>query len=172
MSFDERLAGAQAAIQSTLDDLLAHYEAPVGDAMRYACAGGKRLRGYLVLETARIAGASRDHALRAAAAIECVHAYSLIHDDLPCMDDDDLRRGRPTVHRKWDEATAVLAGDGLLTAGFEILADEATHPDPLVRSELILSLSRDAGASGMIAGQARDIAAETASIPLDRKSVV
>nr|WP_245624930.1 farnesyl diphosphate synthase [Jannaschia seosinensis] len=147
-------------------DLLSPFGGPVGDAMRYATEGGKRLRGFLVLETARLFDVPRDRALRAAVAIEAVHAYSLIHDDLPCMDDDDLRRGRPTVHRQWDEATAVLAGDALQTLAFEILSDSATHPDATIRAELTLTLARAAGASGMVRGQALDIAAESADAPL------
>jgi farnesyl diphosphate synthase len=167
VSFRATLAAAQAEVQEALDALLATYGAgPVPEAMRYATAGGKRLRAFLALESAALFGVPRDRALRAAAAIECVHAYSLIHDDLPCMDDDDLRRGQPTVHRRWDEATAVLAGDALQTAAFEILADPATHPDGAVRSELVLTLARDAGAAGMVRGQALDIAAETAAAPL------
>nr|WP_043918085.1 farnesyl diphosphate synthase [Jannaschia aquimarina] len=146
--------------------MLARFDGAVGDAMRHACNGGKRLRAFLCLESAALHDAPRDRALRAAAAIECVHAYSLVHDDLPCMDDDDMRRGRPTVHRQWDEATAVLAGDALQTLAFEILADPATHPDGAVRSELVLTLARDAGAAGMVRGQALDIAAEEAEAPL------
>ncbi|TFL18132.1 polyprenyl synthetase family protein [Jannaschia formosa] len=139
--------------------------------MRYATQGGKRLRAFLVLESAALFDVPRARALRAAAAIECLHAYSLVHDDLPCMDDDDLRRGQPTVHRRWDEATAVLAGDALQTLAFELLADPATHPDPGVRAELVLWLARDAGAAGMVRGQALDIAAETAAAPLTLEQV-
>jgi len=130
-------------------------------AMRHgALNGGKRLRPFLVIETAAMFGAREDHALRAAAALECVHCYSLIHDDLPAMDDDDLRRGQPTVHRAFDEATAILAGDSLLTLAFDVLADEATHPDGTVRSELVLSLARASGIGGMAGGQALDLDAE------------
>ena len=156
----------RAAIQDTLDALLPTRGA-VADAMRYATEGGKRLRGLLALEAGALHGVARARALRAAAAIECVHAYSLIHDDLPCMDDDALRRGKPTVHVAWDEATAVLAGDALQTAAFAILADPATHDDAGVRCALVALLARDAGAEGMVLGQALDIAAETASAPLD-----
>ncbi|UWQ22982.1 polyprenyl synthetase family protein [Jannaschia sp. W003] len=158
-------------MQAALDDLLGGFEGPVGEAMRYASQGGKRLRAFLVLETAALHDVPRSRALRAAAAIECVHAYSLVHDDLPCMDDDDLRRGRPTVHRRWDEATAVLAGDALLTAAFEILADPATHPDAAVRIGLVAALARDAGAAGMVLGQAQDIAAESAGAPLSLEAI-
>ena len=167
MSLFAALGTAQAEIEETLADLLAPFEGAVGDAMRHAAlGGGKRLRGFLAVETAALHDVPRPRALRAAAAIEMVHAYSLVHDDLPCMDDDDLRRGRPTVHRRWDEATAVLAGDALQTLAFEVLADPETHPDAKVRVGLIAALARDAGAAGMVLGQARDIAAETAGTPL------
>ncbi|MCK0168776.1 polyprenyl synthetase family protein [Jannaschia sp. S6380] len=149
-----------------MDALLGPFEGPVGEAMRYATQGGKRLRAFLALECAALFDVPRDCALRAAVAIEALHAYSLIHDDLPCMDDDDLRRGQPTVHRRWDEATAILAGDALQTFAFEVLADPATHPDGSVRADLVLTLARAAGGAGMVAGQARDIAAETADAPL------
>lgn len=143
-----------------LDDL------PVTRAMRHAIAGGKGLRGFLVMESARLHGVAETHALWPAGAIEAVHAYSLVHDDLPCMDDDDLRRGQPTVHVKWDEATAVLAGDALQSLAFEMLAVPRCHPDPAVRADLTLSLAQAAGARGMVLGQALDIAAETAETPL------
>ncbi len=165
--FENRLAVAATEIQAELDRALA----PLGQdalsaAMRYAAGGGKRLRAFLVLEGARLHGVPRGQALRAGAAVECVHAYSLVHDDLPCMDDDDLRRGQPTVHVKWDEAIAVLAGDALQTLAFEMLGDPATAPDPARRIDLVASLARAAGAAGMVGGQARDIAAENASAPL------
>ncbi|MDZ4085183.1 MAG: farnesyl diphosphate synthase [Tabrizicola sp.] len=134
---------------------------PVTDAMRYAVRGGKRLRGFLVLEGARMLGVPEERAVSAAAAIEALHAYSLVHDDLPCMDDDDLRRGQPTVHKKWDEATAVLAGDALQTLAFELLCDPALGTAE-VRMELVLGLARASGIDGMVLGQALDIAAETA----------
>ncbi len=139
--------------------------------MRYACAGGKRLRAFLVMESARLHGVEDARSVHAAAAVEAVHAYSLVHDDLPCMDDDDLRRGRPTVHVKWDEATAVLAGDALQALAFEMLACEALHPDPAVRLGLVASLARAAGAGGMVLGQARDIAAESADRPLTLEEI-
>lgn len=130
-------------------------------AMRYGALGpGKRLRPFLLLATARMFDVPKANALHAAAAIECLHAYSLIHDDLPAMDNDDLRRGRPTTHIKFDEATAILAGDGLLTFAFEILALDTTHPDPAVRCALMELLARAAGSQGMIAGQMLDIEAE------------
>jgi farnesyl diphosphate synthase len=130
-------------------------------AMRYAAlGGGKRLRPFLVLETGRLFGVDERCLLRVAAALECIHTYSLIHDDLPCMDDDDLRRGRPTVHVAYDEATAVLAGDALLTIAFEILADPQTHADPNIRIALIARLAEASGARGMVGGQMMDMIAE------------
>ena len=171
MSLADRLRVAQDDTQTALDAALAQVSGPVGDAMRYATTGGKRLRALLVLETAALFDVPRDRALRAAAAIEAMHAYSLVHDDLPCMDDDDLRRGRPTVHRRWDEATSVLAGDALQTLAFELLADRATDPDAAIRADLVLTLARAAGAAGMVGGQALDIAAETAAEPLDLDAI-
>jgi farnesyl diphosphate synthase len=130
-------------------------------AMRYASLGaGKRLRPFLVVESAHLFGVPRDQALMTAAALECVHCYSLVHDDLPAMDDDALRRGRPTVHKAFDEATAILAGDGLLTLAFDILARPRTHSDPAVRIRLISGLARAAGLGGMAGGQMLDLAAE------------
>ena len=129
--------------------------------MRYASlGGGKRLRPFLTVETAALFGVRREHALMAGAAIECVHCYSLVHDDLPAMDDDDLRRGRPTVHKAFDEATAILAGDGLLTFAFDMLARPETHPDAAVRIALVTGLARAAGLGGMVGGQMLDLAAE------------
>ncbi|WP_375460220.1 polyprenyl synthetase family protein [uncultured Enterovirga sp.] len=131
------------------------------EAMRYAMlGGGKRLRPHLVVEAARLFGREDQGVLRAAAAIECVHGYSLVHDDLPAMDDDELRRGKPTVHRAFDEATAILAGDALITLAFDMLADEATDPDPAVRIALTLSLARSSGIGGMAGGQMLDLEAE------------
>ncbi|GAB7550947.1 hypothetical protein NRB_04430 [Novosphingobium sp. 11B] len=130
----------------------------LADAMRYAAtAGGKRFRAALTVTVTQMVGGSRSMALRAAAAIECVHAQSLVHDDLPCMDDDDLRRGQPTVHRRFDEATAVLAGDALLALAFEILADPRTHPDASVRGELVLRLAQTVGQDGLAGGQMMDL---------------
>ena len=166
MSLAEDLGAARAEVAATVSTLLARFDGPVGDAMRYACEGGKALRGMLTLEAAALFDVPRERSLRVAAAVEMIHAYSLIHDDLPCMDDDDLRRGRPTVHRAWDEAIAVLAGDALQSAAFEILADPATHPDGAVRAGLCLTLAQSAGAAGMVGGQALDIAAEAAATPL------
>jgi len=131
------------------------------EAMRYATlAGGKRLRPFLLLEAARLFGADRPAHLRAAAAVELIHCYSLVHDDLPAMDNDDLRRGRPTAHRAYDEATAILAGDSLLTLAFDILADELTDPEPAIRAALVLTLARAAGLGGMAGGQMLDLEAE------------
>ena len=145
-----------------LDALLPRSEGPetrLMEAMRYAALGpGKRLRPFFALETGKIFDLPERPALRAACALECIHAYSLIHDDLPAMDNDDLRRGKPTVHKAFDEATAVLAGDSLHALAFEVLADEATHEDPFVRSELVLELARASGPSGMAGGQAVDLA--------------
>ena len=130
-------------------------------AMRHGVLnGGKRLRPFLVMESAALFGADSEAALRVAAALECVHCYSLIHDDLPSMDDDDLRRGQPTVHRAFDEATAILAGDALLTLAFDILADEATALPAERRAALVLALARAAGAGGMVGGQTLDLEAE------------
>lgn len=134
----------------------------LADAMRHAALGpGKRLRPFLLIESARVFGMTGDGAVRAAAALECVHCYSLVHDDLPAMDDDDVRRGRPTVHKAFDEATAILAGDALLTFAFGILTDPATDPDARVRGELIAGLAAAAGAEGMVGGQMLDLAAAT-----------
>jgi farnesyl diphosphate synthase len=131
------------------------------DAMRHASlGGGKRLRPFLVVESAALFGVARHNALMAGAALECVHCYSLAHDDLPAMDNDDLRRGRPTTHKAFDEATAILAGDGLLTFAFDILARPETHPDAEVRLKLVAALARAAGLGGMVGGQMLDLAAE------------
>jgi farnesyl diphosphate synthase len=131
------------------------------DAMRYASlGGGKRLRPFLVVETAALFKVPREQALMAGAALECVHCYSLVHDDLPAMDDDALRRGRPTTHKAFDEATAILAGDGLLTFAFDILSRPQAHPDAGVRIELVSALARAAGLGGMVGGQLLDLAAE------------
>ena len=171
MSFPSVLAADAAAIQQRLDGALAGLaDQPVIHAMRYAVQGGKRLRGFLVLEGARMLGAGDGRALSAAAAVEALHAYSLIHDDLPCMDDDDLRRGLPTVHVKWDEAVAVLAGDALQTLAFELLTDPALG-DAGLRLALVSGLARASGARGMVLGQALDIAAETAPAPLTLQQI-
>jgi farnesyl diphosphate synthase len=169
------LPQAAAEIEQTLDALLPAAEgaeARLYDAMRYAAmGGGKRMRGFLVLEGARQFGVSRASALRVAGAIELLHAYSLVHDDLPAMDNDDLRRGKPTVHKAFDEATAILAGDALQTQAFQVLADEDTHSDSAVRIELVRCLARAAGARGMCGGQMLDMLAEQAGAPLDEPAI-
>jgi farnesyl diphosphate synthase len=166
VSFPAALARAAEAAQRRLDAALADRAGePVVDAMRYALRGGKRLRAFLVLESAAMLGVPPGQAVSAAAAAEALHAYSLVHDDLPCMDDDDLRRGQPTVHVRWDEATAVLAGDALQTLAFELLTDPALGAAER-RVALVASLARASGAEGMVLGQALDIAAETAALPL------
>jgi farnesyl diphosphate synthase len=164
--FQQALGAAQGAISAFLAEELARFGGDrVAEGMRYATDGGKRLRGFLALETAALFDVGPGQALFAAGAVECLHAYSLVHDDLPCMDDDDLRRGRPTVHVKWDEATAVLVGDALQTFAFELLADPRAGDDAQ-RAALVASLARASGAQGMVLGQAQDIAAETAAAPL------
>ena len=166
MSFPDVLKQDAALVQARLNAALAnHDDVPVVQAMRYALQGGKRLRAFLVLESARLHGLPPEQAVAAAAAVEALHAYSLVHDDLPCMDDDDLRRGLPTVHVKWDEATAVLAGDALQTLAFELLCDPALGPADR-RLALVAGLAKASGAEGMVLGQALDIAAETAGRPL------
>ena len=141
-------------------------------AMRHAAiGGGKRLRPLLTVATADLFDVHRDRSARVAAAIEAIHVYSLVHDDLPCMDDDDLRRGKPTVHREYDEAAAVLAGDALHALAFEVLADEATHPDPRVRIELVRLVATASGPDGMAGGQMMDLAAEGAAAPFDLPTV-
>jgi farnesyl diphosphate synthase len=159
----EAMAATSAAVEKQLDRILKVPDGPearVFEAMRYSVfAGGKRLRPLLVLASAELFGVDRRQALRVAAALECVHCYSLIHDDLPAMDDDDLRRGKPTVHKQFDEATAILAGDALLTVAFEILADEDTHSDPYVRTELVKALAKASGGHGMVGGQMIDLSA-------------
>ncbi len=164
--FAERLSALQSAVQAALDRATARLpDGPVTEAMRYALGGGKRVRAFLVIEGAAMLGVREDRAMPAAAAIEALHAYSLVHDDLPCMDDDDLRRGQPTVHVKWDEATAVLCGDALQSLAFELLCDPVLGSDS-TRIRLISALARASGAAGMVGGQALDIAAETAPVPL------
>jgi len=166
VTFQQRLRICAALAEKRLARWLgggeAGFDVPtrLAEAMRYAVlGGGKRLRPFLVMESARLCGVPDDEAVNAAAALECVHCYSLAHDDLPAMDDDDLRRGRPTLHRAFDEATAILAGDTLLTLAFEIMADPTTHKDAAVRAELGLLLARAAGGAGMAGGQMLDLAA-------------
>ena len=168
-TFEARLAAAAATVDAMLGALLS--STPLAgeiarpdrlmEAMRYATlGGGKRLRPFLLAEAARILGAEGPGILRAAASVELIHCYSLVHDDLPAMDNDDLRRGRPTTHRAYDDATAILVGDALLTLAFDVLADEATDPDPAVRVGLTAALARAAGLGGMVGGQMLDLAAE------------
>jgi farnesyl diphosphate synthase len=163
-SFPSALDEAAKLTDAALERLLVvppGLEARVYDAMRYAAlAPGKRMRPFLVFAGANLFGVARRCALQVAAAIEMVHAYSMVHDDLPAMDNSDLRRGRPTCHKQFDEATAVLAGDGLLTAAFEVLANPDTHGDPAVRCELVSALAAAAGAGGMVGGQMIDLIAE------------
>jgi farnesyl diphosphate synthase len=170
ISFPAALAQAAQMTDVALEKLLVvppGLEARVYRAMRYsALAPGKRLRPFLVLASARLFGVAQRCALQVAAAVEMVHTYSMVHDDLPAMDNSDLRRGRPTCHKEFDEATAVLAGDGLLTAAFEVLADPDTHGDPAVRCELVAALASAAGAAGMVGGQMIDLIAEHQSLDI------
>ncbi len=179
--FRRRLDAAAEATEAALDALLA--PTPLAgeiarpsrllEAMRYASlGGGKRLRPFLVIESARLFGVTGASALRTACALEMIHCYSLAHDDLPAMDDDDLRRGRPTTHKAFDEATAILAGDGLLTYAFDVVADPATHADAGVRAALVLALARAAGLGGMVGGQALDLEAESAAKPLSQADIL
>ena len=167
---DEAAAVTVRLTDSVIDGLLKlppGLESRVYEAMRYsALAPGKRLRPLLVMASARLFGVAPASALQVAAAIEMVHAYSLIHDDLPAMDDSDLRRGRPTCHKAFDEATAVLAGDGLLTMAFEVLSHPDTHGSPSVRCELVSALAGAAGSAGMVGGQMIDLIAETTTLDI------
>ncbi len=162
LTFLERLEETADRITVALDTLLPRPDGPEArliSAMRYAAlGGGKRMRPFFALECGALFSVDERSLLRAASALECVHTYSLVHDDLPCMDDDDLRRGRPTVHKAYDEATAVLAGDALLTLAFEIMAHPDTHGSAVVRTELVSRLAQAAGARGMVGGQMIDIA--------------
>lgn len=170
MKLQDALTHQGETMSAILDRLLPAAEGPRGrviDAMRYAAlSGGKRLRPFLVREAARLFDVPEEQALRAGAAIEMVHCYSLIHDDLPAMDDSALRRGRQTVHVAFDEATAILAGDGLLTEAFAVLADPRTHGEPAVRVELMQHLAAAAGAAGMVGGQMIDISPERSALDL------
>jgi geranylgeranyl pyrophosphate synthase len=160
-ALEMRLSQLRSDIDAVLDDAIGQDPSRnprLADAMRYAVIGaGKRFRALLVVAVGDMVGANYAQALRVAAAVECVHAQSLVHDDLPCMDDDDMRRGKPTVHRKFDEATAVLAGDALLALAFEILADEATHRDAACRARLVVALARSVGQDGLAGGQMMDL---------------
>jgi farnesyl diphosphate synthase len=170
IALEAALRQVSADVDAQFDALLAIPGDPRAElyrAMRHAAiGGGKRLRPLLVFATARLFSVDRTCVARTGTAIECIHVYSLIHDDLPAMDDDDMRRGKPTVHKAWDEATAILAGDSLHALAFEVMAAEATHPDPYVRIELVAELARAAGPSGMAGGQMMDLEAEKASFDL------
>ncbi len=179
--FQGRLAAVADATERMLESLLG--DAPLRgelarparfmEAMRYASlGGGKRLRPFLMVESARLFGVEGEGVLRAACALEMIHCYSLVHDDLPAMDDDDLRRGRPTTHKAFDEATAILAGDGLLTYAFDVTADPATHRDPAIRVELVLQLARHSGIGGMVGGQVLDLEAEVSTKPHTADDVI
>jgi farnesyl diphosphate synthase len=165
MTFTKRLEAHASRVERHLDawlsrERLGAIASKLLEAMRYgSLGGGKRFRPFLVIESAALFGVPTEGALNTACALECVHCYSLIHDDLPAMDDDDLRRGRPTVHKAYDEATAILAGDALLTLAFEILASGDTHPNPAVRAALGLHLARASGGAGMAGGQMLDLEA-------------
>jgi|SRR5215471_1198808 farnesyl diphosphate synthase len=168
-TFSQRLSAAAADTDALLERLLATAPSEdeilrpkrLLDAVRYASlGGGKRIRPFLVVESAALFGVPHERALMAGAALECVHCYSLVHDDLPAMDDDDLRRGQPTVHKAFDEATAILVGDSLLTFAFDVLSRPETHPNAAVRIELVSALARAAGIGGMAGGQMLDLAAE------------
>ncbi|MFN3988689.1 MAG: polyprenyl synthetase family protein [Erythrobacter sp.] len=171
----ENLKQVQAEIDSVFDAMLPvppDTSARLVEAMRYAAiGGGKRVRPLLVVSTASLFGVNRESALRAGAAIEAIHVYSLIHDDLPCMDNDDMRHGKPTLHRVYDEATAVLAGDALHALAFEILADVETSSDPFTRSELILTLGQASGMNGMAGGQMMDMVADEEGIQYDLHTI-
>jgi farnesyl diphosphate synthase len=182
--FSARLDAAAADVERLLRHLLSDDPAEgetarpprLADAMRYAAlSGGKRLRPFLLIESSALFGVPRERVLMAGAALECVHCYSLVHDDLPAMDDDDLRRGRPTLHKAFDEATAILAGDSLLTFAFDVMARPQTHPDAATRIALVAALARAAGLGGMAGGQMLDLAAEgrfeRPRAPLDEMSV-
>ncbi len=164
--FQDRLQECASATQGKLDEVFASMPGgPVRDAMAYATCGGKRLRAFLAMESARMHGVDDAASVWAGAAIEAMHAYSLVHDDLPSMDNDDLRRGQPTVHVKWDDATAVLVGDALQALSFELLTDPGLSLDAQARLDLCAGLARAAGGQGMVRGQALDIAAEGAAKP-------
>jgi farnesyl diphosphate synthase len=179
--FQARLALVADATEGMLDRLLSQAPLPGEtfrpprflEAMRYAClGGGKRLRPFLMIETARLFGIEGDGVLRAAAAVEMIHCYSLVHDDLPALDNDDLRRGRPSTHKAYDEATAILVGDGLLTYAFDVTADPATAADPVIRAALVLALARGAGLGGMVGGQVLDLEAEASAHPHTAEKVI
>ena len=165
---NQSLGNAASQVEDFIDKLLAVEDAAeqrLNEAMRYAALdGGKRLRPFLLMQSASLFGVSKRSALRTGAALELIHCYSLVHDDLPAMDDDDLRRGKPTVHKKFDEATAILAGDALLTLAFEVLSHDETHANAGVRCQLVSALAKAAGSHGMVGGQMIDLQAENKSL--------
>lgn len=178
MGFSAKLAAIGSEIETTLEDLLSgktlaqEITRPerLMESMRYSClGGGKRLRPFLFVETTALCMGqdAPTGAYRAASALEMIHCYSLVHDDLPAMDDDDLRRGKPTTHKAFDEATAILAGDALVTYALDVMADPATHADPLIRANLTLGLTRAAGPGGMVGGQMLDLSAEGKTLSAD-----
>ena len=170
--FRDRLTARSAEVQATLRDVLSDFgDLPVAQGMRYALGGGKGMRGFLVMETAALFDVPASQSVWAAAAIEALHSYSLVHDDLPCMDDDDLRRGLPTVHVKWDVATATLVGDALQSLAFELVTMDEVG-DARIRVALARLLAQGAGAQGMVLGQAQDIAAESAAQPLTLDQII
>jgi farnesyl diphosphate synthase len=172
LQFHGLLSQAATRVEDALDGLLPHDDTALDDAMRYAVlSGGKRMRAFLAMESAALFRVPQGQALRAAAAVECMHAYSLVHDDLPCMDDDEMRRGKPTVHVKWDEATAILAGDALQTMAFELISSPMGGIDARLQIRLVSQLAKAAGAAGMAGGQAIDIAAADARLPLNLEQV-
>lgn len=170
-TLEKALLEVSTALEEKMDQLLPepeNGEARVIEAMRYSTlSGGKRLRPFLMVASAGLFGVCREASLQTAAALEFIHTYSLVHDDLPAMDDDALRRGKPSCHIQFDEATAILAGDGLLTFAFQVLADSSTHPDPAVRCELIRCLAQAAGCRGMVGGQMIDLLAENKELSID-----
>ena len=166
------LSKTQDQVKVFFENMVSGFDHRLSESMLYSVIGGKCLRAFLVLESTKIYGIPEDQALRVAAAVEATHAYSLIHDDLPCMDNDNTRRGKPTVHIKWGEALAVLTGDALQTLSFEILSDPRTSADPIVRLHLITTLSKAIGADGMILGQLLDIESTDLRIPTDIDSIV
>ena len=165
---NQSLGDAASQVENFIDKLLAVEDAAeqrLHEAMRYAALdGGKRLRPFLLMQSASLLGVSKRSALRTGAALELIHCYSLVHDDLPAMDDDDLRRGKPTVHKQFDEATAILAGDALLTLAFEVLSHDETHANAGVRCRLVSALAKAAGSHGMVGGQMIDLQAENKSL--------
>jgi farnesyl diphosphate synthase len=170
VAFEIALKDSALAVEKALERILTveeTAEARLFDAMRYsALGGGKRFRPFLASQCAQLFGVDSDNATRAGAAIELIHCYSLVHDDLPAMDDDDLRRGKPTVHKEYDEATAILAGDALLTLAFEVMSHPSTHEMASVRSELVIGLAKAAGGHGMVGGQMIDLAAENITLDI------